>query len=439
MTQTGGSLTGGWRPARAARRVAYPTAQLDVGTGVKRSGALVACMLLAACAGPHSSKAEQSAPPAPTTVSPSVSPNASATAAPSPSPLSAECPGFTVTTVAAVTASTPLFAVLETRRAGAKESEYSGSHDTVTLAGFDGYAHVKVSFAPRSLPDMSADGAVPMLQPEAVLAASGVYVIDGSGVVCRIDRYGTSQEVTTFPITSAHQAVSFAVSPNGAQLMAAVLTYPVFSPGSTAYQPVVSGAWELDLEVAAAGGTANVVRHLEEPWTSGPFSPNNIVMAGWDGSGPIGVVGSYEGLGGLPEPDGDRWPGDLSVHAVHLGLDGTIGATLGPNGAAIGPNGCGLVSLGPAGAVLCETGGGMGIRPQVDVGTAAGQVLWTSPSSIFASGGVSLSPDGSVMAMDGWLVGNSGSTVALPQGFRPRGWLDDQTIIGFVSMSAPTI
>jgi hypothetical protein len=392
-------------------------------------------MLLAACAGPQSSKAEQSAPPAPTTVSPSVSPNASATAAPSPSQLSAECPGFTVTTVGAVTASTPLFAVLETRRAGAKESEYSGSHDTVTLAGFDGYAHVKVSFAPRRVPDMSADGAVPILQPEAVLAASAVYVIDGSGVVCRIDRHGTSHEVTTFPITSAHQAVSFAVSPNGTQLMAAVLTYPVFSPGPTAYQPVVSGQWELSLEVAAAGGTAKVVSHLEKAWSNGPFDQNNIVMAGWDGADPIGVVGSF--VGGTPGIDGDRWPGDLSVHAVHLGLDGAIGASLGPNGAAIGPNGCGLVSLGPAGAVLCETGGGMGIRPQVDVGTAGGQVLWTSPSSIFASGGVSLSPDESLMAMDGWLVGKSGSIVALPKGFRPRGWLDDRTVIGFVT-STPT-
>ena len=129
----------------------------------------------------------------------------------------------------------------------AKESEYSGSHDTVALAAFDGYAHVKVSFAPRSMPDMSPDGTIPMLQPEGVLAAGPVYVIDGSGVVCRIDRYGTRQNVTTFPITSAPQAVSFAVSPNGAHFMAAVLTYPAFTPGPTAYQPVVADAWELDL------------------------------------------------------------------------------------------------------------------------------------------------------------------------------------------------
>lgn len=402
---------------------------------MKRPGALLACILLAACAGPQSSKAEQSAPATPSAASPSLSPSASATGAPSPSPLSAACPGFTVTTQGAVTASTPLFAVLETHRAGAKESEYSGSHDTVTVAGLDGFARVRVSFTPRSVPDMSADdGAFPMLQPEAVLAAGAVYAIDGAGRVCRIDRYGADEYVTTFPITSPHQAVSFAVSPDGAQLMAAVVTYPIYSPGPLPYQPVVSGSWELDMELAASGGTARVVRHQEKAWSSPP-GVNNVVMAGWDSTDPVGVVGSYEGLGG-PPPDGDRWPGDLSVHAVHLGLDGSIGGTLGPNVAAIPPNGCGLVSLGPNGAILCESGGGPGFNPQVYVGTTEGQMLWSSPISIYPAGSIVLSPEGSRMAMDAWLVSKNGSTVALLKGFRPRGWLDNQTLIGFVTSSA---
>jgi hypothetical protein len=124
---------------------------------------------------------------------------------------------------------------------------------------------------------------------------------------------------------------------------------------------------------------------------------------------------------------------------VHLGLDGTIGATLGPNAAAIPPNGCGLVSLGPNGHVLCESGGGPSINPQVYIGTAEGQILWSSPSSVFPSGGIVLSLDGSLLAMDGRVMGKSGSTTALPNSFHCRGWLDSQTIIGFVSTSAPTI
>ena len=43
------------------------------------------------------------------------------------------------------------------------------------------------------------------------------------------------------------------------------------------------------------------------------------------------------------------------------------------------------------------------------------------------------------MAMDGWVLGKGGSTVALPTTFRSRGWLDKRTVIGFVSASAPTI
>lgn len=335
-----------------------------------------------------------------------------------------------------MTPSMPLFAVLETRRAGARESEYSGSHDTVALAGLDGYAGVKATFAPRSVPDTSADSGGPMLQPEAVVAAGAVYFIDGCGVVHRLDRYGGVQTAATFSITSTHQAVSFAVSPDGARLMAAVLTYPVFSPGSIANEPVVSGSWKLDLEIADAGGGERVVSHREIAANTPGYPAFNLVMAGWDGSGPLGVLGVYEVLSGPPQPDGDRWPGDLSVHAVHLAQDGTTGATIGPNGAALGPNGCGLVSLGPGDAVLCETGGGLGVKPQVYVGTSAGEILWSSPSSIYASGGIALSPDGSLMAMDAWLVGKSGSTTALPTNFRPRGWLDNNTVVGLDTSSA---
>lgn len=400
---------------------------------MRRSGALVAIMLLSACGGSQIPSAfHPNSPTIPTAV-------ASASLAPTPSATGGGCPSFAVTRLRTVTASTPLLAVLETRRAGAKESEYSSSHDTLALAGFDGYANVRVTFTPRHVPDISADGgAVPFLQPEAVVAGEAVYVMDGSGVVCRIDRYGASQMITTFPLTSPLEAASFAVSPDGAHLMAAVVTYPTYSPGPKSYQPVVSGSYGLDLELASQGGTAALVRHTDRRW-DGPPGFGNIVMGGWDSTGPIGVVGSYEGLGGAPGLDGDRWPGDLAVHAVRLGLDGSIGDSLGPDGSKIPPNGCGLVALGPQGAVLCESGGGLGIKPQVFVGSAAGQILWSSPSSIFAAGGIALSPDGSLMAMDGWVVGKDGSTEALPETFRCRGWLDKQTVIGFVSASAPTI
>jgi hypothetical protein len=288
------------------------------------------------------------------------------------------------------------------------------------------------------VPDLSAaDGAFPVLQPEAVVAAGGVYLIDGHGVVCRIDRSGSTRNVTTFPLTGRQQAVSFAVSRDGTQLMAAVLTYPLYSPGASSYQPVISGSWKLDIELAQAGAPAAVVHHSEKP-PYGPPGVDNIVMAGWDASGPIAVVGSYEGIvsSGI---DGLRWPGDLSVHAVRLNLDGTVGQGLGPNGTAIDSNGCGLVSLEPGGGpVLCETGGGPSSNSRIVIGTAAGQIVWETPSGIAASGGFALSPNGLHLAMNGTAVARDGSSLPLPKNFNTRGWLDSQTIVGLVRGSAPS-
>ncbi len=390
---------------------------------------LLTVALLSACgpakvSGPAASPTSES-------VSPSASPAAS-----SASVVGASCQGITSTVIGSTTAA-PLFAFLETRRPGVKESEYAGSHDTLALAAPDGYARLRVSFPPRQVPDIgAAGGAVPVLQPEAVIAAGGVYLIDGHGAVCRIDRSGSTRNVTAFPLTSQQRAASFVVSPAGKQLMAAVLTYPTYSAGATSYQPVISGSWKLDIELAQAGGPATIIHHSEWP-PYGPPGVNNIVMAGWDGSGPIAIVRSYEGIvsSGV---DGLRWPGDLSVHAVRMNLDGTVGQALGPNTAAIDPNGCGLVFLEPrSGGVLCETAGGPGINSQVVVATVGGQVVWETPSGIAATGGFSLSPDGSRVAMDGTVVARDGSSVPLPNNFKTRGWLDSQTIVGLVTGSTP--
>src|SRR5919201_1646447 len=94
------------------------------------------------------------------------------------SPSVNNCPGVTSAVLGSAIA-TPLFAFLETRRAGVKESEYAASHDTLTLVGPDGYARVRLSFPPRQEPDISAaGGAVPVLQPEAVVAADALYLVD---------------------------------------------------------------------------------------------------------------------------------------------------------------------------------------------------------------------------------------------------------------------
>src|ERR1700681_1928814 len=115
----------------------------------------------------------------------------------------------------------PLFAVLETRRAGAQGNQ---AHDTVAIANSQGYAVAKASFTPRAVPQQF--GAATVMQPEAYLAAGAVYYSDGGGVVCRLDQPVKGATVAPFRLTSADQELSSGVSPDGTQLMPARLTFP---------------------------------------------------------------------------------------------------------------------------------------------------------------------------------------------------------------------
>lgn len=152
----------------------------------------------------------------------------------------------------------PLFAVLETRRAGA---QWYQPHDTIAIANSQGYAVARASFSPRSVPQQF--DAATVMQPEAYVAAGAVYYADGSGVVRRLDPTGKVASVATFPLMSPEQELSFAVSPDGSQLMAARLNFPrlVGTP-----PPTPTGGWSLDIMKAAAGGTTTQVQH----WQAAP-------------------------------------------------------------------------------------------------------------------------------------------------------------------------
>jgi len=142
----------------------------------------------------------------------------------------------------------PLFAVLEGHRStsGGDLSFYMVAHDTIALAGLDGFAKAKATFAPRHIPDVPMAGAV--LEPEATVAAGAAYYIDGHGLIRRLSPDGSIRTVTTIPLTSPQQSASFAVSPDGKRFMAGLLTYPTVNPGPNSDTPFVeSGAWKLDL------------------------------------------------------------------------------------------------------------------------------------------------------------------------------------------------
>lgn len=324
------------------------------------------------------------------------------------------------------------FAILETRRAGGQESEYAGAHDTIAIAGADGYAVAKATFVPRHIPQIPMAG--PVLYPEAYVAAGGVYFIDGTGIVRRLDPSGATRRVTAFPITSPQQGVSFAVSPDGRQLMAAVLTYLTYIPVPTQGPPsfTVSGSSALDLEVATDGGTASVVRH----WQAGPNVPpgsaaalRNLAIVGWDGTGPIGMI---DGDSAAQQTlfDGQRWAGG---HVIRLGLDGTLGASP-PS------KDCTPVAVDNLGRVVCLLPGTSAATGSVQVTGLNGQVLWTAPQptpnpQAGQAGGFALSPNGQLVATDGAVSRQHGAPLPISTTFLTRGWLDNSTLVGLTQNS----
>jgi len=348
-------------------------------------------------------------------------------------------PTASVSPTGSPNASRVLFAVLETKRAGAQESEYAGSHDTVAIAGDDGFAVARATFAPRHIPAIPMAG--PVLYPEAYPAAGGVYFIDGAGVIRRLDPSGSIRKVTTFPLTSPKQAASFAVSPDGHRLMAAVLTYPNVAPapsppaGQAPGAPfTTSGSWMLDLEVAADGGAATVIHHWQGSATDYPGSSagfRNLALVGWDSTGPLGMVDGYNGAQQTLF-EGQRWAGG---HIVRLGLDGSLGAA--PLTADCTP-----VALGDADRIICLLPGAGAHAGMLQVASLNGQVLWTAiqPTpdiQMGQAGGFTLSPYGTRIAMDGVLVPQHGVNVSLPITFMTRGWLSADTLIGMIQGTEP--
>jgi hypothetical protein len=280
----------------------------------------------------------------------------------------------------------------------------------------------------------------PVLYPEAYPAAGGVYFIDGSGAVRRLDPSGSTRKVTSFPITSPQQGVSFAVSPDGKELIAAVITYPTVAPAPsmTAGQApgppfITSGSWMLDLEVAADGGAAAVVHHWQSGATDYPGSNariRNLAIVGWDATGPLGMIDGYNGAQQALF-EGQRWAGG---HIVRLGLDGSVGA------APLSTD-CTPIALGDGDRLVCLLPGAGAHTGLLQVASLDGQVLWTAiqPTQNIPGqpGGFTLSPDGTRIAMDGVLVPQHGVNVSLPDSFMTRGWLNADTLIGMIQGTEP--
>ena len=308
-----------------------------------------------------------------------------------------------------------LLVVLEARRAG---STFGGgpdaydAHDTVAIAGTDGYAKAKQTFKPRTLPFIGNAGTV--MQPEARVAAGAVFYIDGNGAVLRLDVNGTVTQVTTFPFGQPQQEVSFAVSPDGKHMVASVFTLPSKNPnaheiGDPLY--VAGSHAYLELFAADAGGPARSLGRTDLGTESNSWHVLRVV--GWDAMGPVATLQQNFG-----SQQGSLGNGFEGFQLAHLDASGHPGSPITPADCYPWQE---LADM----SVLCSSGNYTDIR----VINADGKFVATFSGATGPF--LTISPDGTWLAYHGGAQNRNGAHVTLPDKFFPEGWLDASTIIGY--------
>lgn len=258
------------------------------------------------------------------------------------------------------------------------------SASSMSLRFVDARGRVKAStqFAPPPRPAYGP--CADLLQPPVRVARGAAYFADSSGAVRRMAPDGTITAVTAFPLANKQQALSFAVSPDGSQLIAIILSTPPLHnpPPQTLGDPLFDpGTWSLDLETAVAGGTAAVVLHRN--LSSLPPSPT--VITGWDQSGPTATLNTAICTQNVVPST--TYNGTL----IHLALDGT-------HLDRIGGADCNAWDELADGTVLC----GANNWQAFSVRRNNGDVVWSRAGSDLWD--VRLSPDGNGVATGGGAV-----------------------------------
>jgi outer membrane protein assembly factor BamB len=284
---------------------------------------------------------------------------------------------------------------------------------SVRLVDRSGGVMASTQFTPPPLPAFAYCADV--VQLPVRVADGAAYFADSSGLVRRLSVDGAISSVATFKLTK-QQALSFAVSPDGKQLIAIVLSTPPLRnpPPQRLGDPVFGpGTWSLDLETAMAGGTTTVVLHTD----LGTSVPSPTVITGWDQFGPTATLNSQICTqNSLPS---FRYTGTL----VHMALDGTHLDRIG------GPD-CNAWDELFDGTVLC----GGSDRQSFSVRQKNGDVLW-SRSDAFGND-VKLAPDGNGVASAGvvYLRNSSQAASFAPQTapeppYHILGWADSGHVV----------
>ncbi len=325
------------------------------------------------------------------------------------------------------TSPTQLFAVLE-----AKGTVNAWTYNTVAIAGLDGYARAKTTFSPMPVPVLGCMGAV--LAPSAHVAAGKVFFADSKGVIRSLAIDGTVAVAATFPMTSAQQMLSFAVSPDGTRLLGTVFTVPS-NAGLACSGQSATVTYTFDAYSALAGGASTLVYH--QTWSR---SQDVLALTGWDAVGPIGTY---------PTVWASQGGGPGSTLGVKVRVDD---ATIRPGTVLSDPTKCQVWDSITSAAFVCMgdavmTGGGTAdqrVNQPVSIRNADGTQAWqftaTGQNAPFTP---LLSPDGTHVMVccndlnlsdsHELLVGKNGDQVNLAQSFGASGWLDATTMIGWVN------
>lgn len=318
-----------------------------------------------------------------------------------------------------VTAGELLFAALE------PGGDLTELRDTaVAIVRLNGVAVAKAKFDPRQLPKIGP--ARPLPQPEARTAGGRVFFADAAGVVRQLTPDNKVAPVTSFPLTSAQQLLSFGVSPDGGQLVGAVFGFPpvhVPPPQTPIDPPFAPGDFTLQLLTARPGQSAASLGPVRRWAQSGGLPRDPLELVGWSSDGPVAMIDT---------PPGTTGTGGRRIFGHVAALD-----TAGRPGPPFGGYSCDAWSLLPDETVLCDDNASAPLQ-HFSVRRRDGSIRFrfqASGDQQFLN--LSLSPDGSRVAylVNGgraMVARQDGGTTALPDSFRPQGWLDSSTVIGAI-------